>query len=95
MCPAGSFPREAVDSAAAAFFSAHHLERLKPLLAATSRSHPRLHPLWGHLLALLVPGFHPHSVRTPCTAGLPPPTLDALPILYTLSIRPPSSSHLG
>lgn len=55
--------RSAVASAAVALFSAEHVRELVPCLLATSGSHPRLHPVWGCLLALLVPGFVPVKVR--------------------------------
>ena len=55
--------RGAVAPAAAAVFSAKHVQELVPCLLATSASHPRLHPAWGCLLALLVPGFVPVKVR--------------------------------
>lgn len=54
--------RSRVAAAAAAVFSVQHVQVLVPCLLATSASHPRLHPVWGCLLALLVPGFVPVKV---------------------------------
>ena len=44
-------------AAAAAFFSEQHLQKILPILRASSSSHPRLHTVWPTLLALLLPGF--------------------------------------
>lgn len=43
--------------AAAAFFTEQHLQRLLPVLRASSSSHPRLHSVWLTIFALLLPGF--------------------------------------
>ncbi|KAL3158646.1 hypothetical protein ABBQ32_011390 [Trebouxia sp. C0010 RCD-2024] len=43
--------------AAAAFFAEKHLQKLLPVLRASSSSHPRLHSVWPTILALLLPGF--------------------------------------
>lgn len=59
----GAVRRKAVAAAAAALFTAAHVQQLVPPLLLTSASHPRLHPVWGCLLALLVPGFTPLRVR--------------------------------
>jgi DNA polymerase phi len=40
-----------------ALFARSHLEALLPTLKATSAAHPRMHSLWGVLLAALVPGL--------------------------------------
>ncbi len=57
-----SVPRSAVAPAAAALFTPSHVGKLTPVLLASSGSHPRLHPVWGCLMALLVPGFSPLKV---------------------------------
>jgi hypothetical protein len=49
--------RADVEAAAAAALSRGHLLRLAPALAASSAAAPRLHDVWGCLLALLLPGF--------------------------------------
>jgi DNA polymerase phi len=58
----GSVQRSSVTAAAAALFAAGQLKVLCPALLATTASHPRLHPVWGCVLALLVPGFVPVKV---------------------------------
>jgi hypothetical protein len=55
--------RKVVASAAAAVFSADQVQRMTPALLLSTASSPRLHPVWGCLLALLVPGFVPVKVR--------------------------------
>jgi hypothetical protein len=55
--------RKAVAAAAAAVFSADQVQRMTPALLLSTASSPRLHPVWGCLLALLVPGFTPVKVR--------------------------------
>lgn len=59
----GVVQRSSVAAAAAAVFAAGHVKALCPALLATTASHPRLHPVWGCMLALLVPGFVPVKVR--------------------------------
>ena len=56
----------AAEAAAAAFFTAAHLESLLPVLRASSAAQPRLHSLWPTLLALLLPGFSADRV---CAKG--------------------------
>jgi hypothetical protein len=58
----GAVQRSSVAAAAAALFAAGQLKALCPALLGTTASHPRLHPVWGCLLALLVPGFVPVKV---------------------------------
>jgi hypothetical protein len=58
----GAVHRQAVAGAAAAVLSAGCMSRLVPVLLATSSSYPRLHPVWGCLLALIIPGFVPIKV---------------------------------
>lgn len=55
--------RTAVVAAAAGVFSAEQVQRMTPALLLSTASSPRLHPVWGCLLALLVPGFVPVKVR--------------------------------
>ncbi len=55
-------PRDAVEPAAGAVLSTGHLRQLVPVLLASSAAHPRLHGVWGCLLALLLPGFKPQRV---------------------------------
>jgi hypothetical protein len=55
--------RKAVAAAAAGVFSAEQVQRMTPALLLSTASSPRLHPVWGCLLALLVPGFVPVKVR--------------------------------
>lgn len=55
--------RQAVAAAAGAIFSAEQVQRMTPALLLSTASSPRLHPVWGCLLALLVPGFVPVKVR--------------------------------
>lgn len=50
-------PKDLAGPAAAAFFAEKHLQKLLPVLRATSSSHPRLHSVWLTILALLLPGF--------------------------------------
>lgn len=72
-------------AAAAALFSQAHLQRLLPVLRATTASHPRLHLLWPTLLALLMPGFSPRSVRPHPSHYLPSRVPQALPVKKLLS----------
>ncbi|KAF8062006.1 pol5 [Scenedesmus sp. PABB004] len=58
----GAVQRGAVAGAASALFTVDQVSALCPALLASSASHPRLHPVWGCLLALLVPGFVPVRV---------------------------------
>ncbi|WIA18061.1 hypothetical protein OEZ85_009542 [Tetradesmus obliquus] len=58
----GAVQRSSVAAAAAALFAAGQLKALCPALLATTASHPRMHPVWGCMLALLVPGFVPVKV---------------------------------
>ena len=58
-------PQEAAAGAAAAFFTVSHLQKLLPVLRASSSSHPRLHSVWPTLLALLLPGFTALRVSSP------------------------------
>eukprot|EP00775_Hariotina_reticulata_P004051 gene4051-4298_t len=55
----GIVQRQAVAAAAAAVFSAGWMQQLVPVLLASSSSYPRLHPVWGCLMALMIPGFVP------------------------------------
>lgn len=68
--PAG-VKRKAVAAAAAAVFSPQQVQSMTPALLLSTASSPRLHPVWGCLLALLVPGFVPVKVRAsllhPCS----------------------------
>ncbi|KAL3135482.1 hypothetical protein ABBQ38_005962 [Trebouxia sp. C0009 RCD-2024] len=50
-------PTDLAGPAAAAFFAEKHLQKLLPVLRASSGSHPRLHSVWPTILALLLPGF--------------------------------------
>lgn len=52
-------PRKSVAGAAAAVFEPRHVQAMGDALLLTTASHPRLHPVWGCLMALLVPGFVP------------------------------------
>lgn len=54
--------RKAVAAAAAAVLSAEQVQVMTPALLLSTASSPRLHPVWGCLLALLVPGFVPVKV---------------------------------
>jgi len=58
----GSVKRKAVAGPAAAVFSVEQVQLMAPALLLSTASHPRLHPVWGCLLALLVPGFVPVKV---------------------------------
>jgi DNA polymerase phi len=58
-----SVKRKQVDAAAAAVFDARHVQVMADALLLSTGSHPRLHPVWGCLLALLMPGFVPLKVR--------------------------------
>lgn len=58
-----SVKRKSVGGAAAAVFAADHVQLMAPALLLSTASSPRLHPVWGCLLALLVPGFVPVKVR--------------------------------
>jgi hypothetical protein len=60
--PAG-VKRKTVAAAAAAVFSPQQVQSMTPALLLSTASSPRLHPVWGCLLALLVPGFVPVKVR--------------------------------
>lgn len=63
--------RKAVAAAAAAVLSPQQVQSMTPALLLSTASSPRLHPVWGCLLALLVPGFVPVKVRAsllhPCS----------------------------
>jgi hypothetical protein len=62
--------RSSVAAAAAALFAAGQVKALCPALLGTTASHPRLHPVWGCVLALLVPGFVPVKVRADLAIGV-------------------------
>lgn len=50
--------KKQLQQAAAGVFTRQYLEKVRPVLQETTQfSHPRLHLAWGHLLALLLPGF--------------------------------------
>lgn len=63
-------PRSAVAGAAAAMFTQQHMVLLQPVLLATTASAPRLHQVWGCLLALLLPGFTPTRVSAGVGRGV-------------------------
>lgn len=65
----GAVQRSSVAAAAAALFAAGQLKALCPALLATTASHPRMHPVWGCMLALLVPGFVPVKVCVDANSG--------------------------
>lgn len=67
----GSVKRKSVAGAAAAVFSPEQVEVMAPALLLSTASHPRLHPVWGCLFALLLPGFVPVKVRTCLCTRLP------------------------
>lgn len=47
----------AIAPAAGGVFARAYLEQLSPALLEATHSHPRMHSLWTHVLALLLPGF--------------------------------------
>ncbi|KAI8471961.1 MAG: DNA polymerase phi-domain-containing protein [Monoraphidium minutum] len=64
--------RAGAEAAAAALLSRTHLSALGPALAASSAAAPRLHGVWGCLLALLLPGFNPGGRAERADAGAAP-----------------------
>ncbi len=89
-----SVPRSAIEPTATAVLSVGHMTALLPLLLASSSSHPRLHQIWGCLLALLLPGFKPTkdpaTAAAPATANGSPATAATAPAAATDATSKPS-----
>lgn len=66
-------------AAAASIFSPSYLQLLAPALLDTTHAHPRMHTLWTHLLALLLPGFTVAKSHAVDQDGLGPSTSSGEP----------------